>query len=146
MVIVSWLLEIINMGSRRKARECALQLLYQADLGSQDLQDTQNCFWSFQEIDESTREFAVSLFEGVRKHAVEIDDLLSTYSANWKLSRMSSIDKNILRLAIYELLHCQDIPIKVTINEAVEIAKSYGTKESGAFVNGILDNIAKKVR
>ncbi|MFH1873992.1 MAG: transcription antitermination factor NusB [Pseudomonadota bacterium] len=134
------------MGSRRKARECALQLLYQVDLGSPDLQDTPGCFWSLQEIDSPTREFAMVLFEGVQKNAAEIDDLLSTYSANWKVSRMASIDKNILRVAIFELMHCPDIPAKVTINEAVEIAKNYGTKESGAFVNGILDNIAKKVR
>jgi N utilization substance protein B len=134
------------MGSRRKARECALQLLYQIDLGSCDLDDTKKCFWNAKDVDESTRQFAVDLFEGVRRNLDEIDELLSLFSANWKISRMASIDKNILRVAIFELMHCSDIPVKVTINEAVEIAKSYGTKESGAFVNGILDNVAKKVR
>lgn len=132
------------MGSRRKARECALQLLYQIDMGGQDVPEAQGFYWVTHEVDEDVREFADSLVGGVREHLIEIDDLLSLYSTNWKVSRMASIDKNVLRIAIYELLHCPDIPVKVTINEAVEIAKYFGTTESGAFVNGILDNIAKK--
>lgn len=74
----------------------------------------------------------------------ELDEMIASYSTNWKVNRMAAVDKNILRLAIYELIHCSDIPIKVTLNEAVEIAKRFGTAESGAFVNGILDNVAKE--
>ena len=132
------------MGSRRKARECALQLLYQLDIGDQEVNEAQGFYWATHDVGEDSRQFATTLVEGVREHLMEIDDLLSLYSTNWKISRMASIDKNILRIAIYELMHCPDIPVKVTINEAVEIAKNYGTAESGAFVNGILDNIAKK--
>lgn len=132
------------MGSRRKARECALQLLYQIDVGGQNISEAQGLYWATHEVEDDIKEFADSLVGGVREHLIEIDDLLSLYSTNWKISRMASIDKNVLRIAIYELLHCPDIPAKVTINEAVDIAKCFGTAESGAFVNGILDNIAKK--
>jgi N utilization substance protein B len=132
------------MGSRRKSRECALQLLYQMEMGGQSLQDAVSLFWQSHDADEDVRIFADQLVAGVNGHLDEIDEVLSVFSTNWKISRMASIDKNILRIAIYELIHCPDIPVKVTINEAVEIAKSFGTAESGAFVNGILDNVAKK--
>ena len=132
------------MGSRRKARESALQLLYQLDMSGGKVRDALGMYWATQDGDEDVRQFASSLVEGVVKHLSEIDDIISSYSTNWKISRMASIDKNVLRMAVYELTHCPDIPVKVTINEAVEIAKCYGTEESGAFVNGILDNIAKK--
>ena len=132
------------MGSRRKARECALQLLYQIDVGGGKVSDALETYWLSQEPDEDVREFANFLVDGVVKNLSDIDNLISSFSTNWKVSRMASIDKNILRLAVYELTRCPDIPVKVTINEAVEIAKNYGTEESGAFVNGILDNVAKK--
>ena len=132
------------MGSRRKARECSLQLLYQLDVGGGKVQEALETYWAVQEADEDVRQFATALVEGVIKNLPSIDEIISAYSTNWKVSRMASIDKNILRLAVYELTRCDDIPVKVTINEAVEIAKSYGTEESGAFVNGILDNVAKK--
>lgn len=132
------------MGSRRKARECALQLLYQIDVGGSRVADALETYWMAQDADEDIRQFASQLVEGVVRNLAEIDNIISSYSTNWKVSRMASIDKNILRLAVYELMRCPDIPVKVTINEAVEIAKGFGTEESGAFVNGILDNIAKK--
>lgn len=132
------------MGSRRKARECALQLLYQIDVGGRKVREALEIYWATQDADEDVKQFATSLVEGVVKNLADIDNVISSYSTNWKVSRMASIDKNILRVAVYELTRCPDIPAKVTINEAVEIAKSYGTEESGAFVNGILDNVAKK--
>lgn len=132
------------MGSRRKSRECALQLLYQMELGGQDLKNAASLFWQSHDTEEDIKKFADQLVEGVIGHLEEIDDVLSVFSTNWKISRMASVDKNILRIAIYELMRCPDIPVKVTINEAVEIAKCFGTAESGAFVNGILDNVAKK--
>jgi N utilization substance protein B len=132
------------MGSRRKARECALQLLYQLDIGGGMVKDAVEIYWASQEHDADVQSFANSLVEGVVRNLSGIDDVISSYSTNWKVSRMASIDKNILRIAVYELTRCPDIPVKVTINEAVEIAKCFGTEESGAFVNGILDNVAKK--
>jgi N utilization substance protein B len=134
------------MGSRRKARECALQLLYQLDMSGNDFGRVSRQYWEHldEPVDSDAHEFGTRLVKGVLEKAAEIDDLIASYSTNWKVSRMATVDKNILRLAIFELLHCPDIPIRVTLNEAVEIAKRFGTAESGAFVNGILDNIARE--
>jgi N utilization substance protein B len=81
------------------------------------------------------------LIEGVTEHRNEIDSLIRQFSENWKMSRMSRVDRNVMRIAVYELLYCHDIPPKVSINEAIDIGKKYGTEDSGAFVNGILDSI-----
>lgn len=121
-----------------------MQILYQVDLVGGELDEAKGLFWGIRAFDQDVQEFANMLAGGVSSRKREIDALLEKYSANWKLSRMATIDKNILRIAVFELLYCNDIPVKVTINEAVEIAKSFGTEESGAFVNGILDNLAKK--
>ncbi len=133
------------MGSRRKARECALQLLYQLDVVGDDPARAVENYW--QQLEEPTdpgvRDFSEKLVTGVWEHRGAIDEMITQYSTNWKISRMAAVDKNILRLGIFELLFCPDIPVKVTLNEAVEIAKRYGTAESGAFVNGILDNVAR---
>jgi N utilization substance protein B len=133
------------MGSRRKARECALQLLYQLDIGKGDLHQMIENFWSQMEgpVEQGMRDFSANLVEGVWQRKDELDEMIASYSTNWRISRMAAVDKNILRMAIFELIHCPDIPVKVTLNEAVEIAKRFGTAESGAFVNGILDNVAK---
>lgn len=133
------------MGSRRKARECALQLLYQLDMSGNDLRHVFEQYWEHLEepADSDTRDFGTRLVKGVLDKGSEIDEMIASYSTNWKVSRMAAVDKNILRLAIFELLHCPEIPIRVTLNEAVEIAKRFGTSESSAFVNGILDNVAR---
>lgn len=133
------------MGTRRQARECALQMLYQMDVGGLDVEAAIAGFWKSNESDVEVRSFADGLVRGVVADIEDIDQLLSGHSTNWKLSRMAAVDKNILRMAAFELTRRSDIPIKVTINEAVEIAKRFGTAESGAFVNGILDNIARIV-
>jgi N utilization substance protein B len=134
------------MGSRRKARECALQLLYQLDLHKSDPKSAIASFWEQQDesVDDGTHEFSETLVAGVWENLSEIDELIARHSTNWKVSRMASVDKNILRLAIYELLYMSDVPFRVTLNEAVEIAKRFGTAESSAFVNGILDHVARE--
>ena len=134
------------MGNRRQARECALQMLYQLDMSRGEADEIVARFWQTNDADSEVRAFADELVRGVVKNMGELDDLLSSHSTNWKISRMAAVDKNVLRLAAYELTNRPDIPVKVTINEAVEIAKRFGTAESGAFVNGILDNIAGKVK
>ncbi len=91
-------------------------------------------------------EFAAELVRGVRENLEDIDGIIQAHSTNWKLTRMAAVDKNILRMAVFELRSRPDIPTKVAINEAVEIAKKYGSSDSGAFVNGILDNIAQEIR
>lgn len=134
------------MRRRTRARETAIQFLYQTDLRGEsawvDLEEF---------LDQATRDgllpdsdsqaFARRLVEGTRRHLPQIDELLRAVARNWDLRRMAVVDRNVLRMAIYELLHCPDIPPKVTINEAIEIGKKYSTANSGAFINGILDRI-----
>lgn len=139
------------MGTRRKARECALQMLYQIDLSKCDLSKcdasrTFRNYWTSHEGETEFRPFAEELVQGILEKRQEIDSEITSNSMNWKLSRMAAVDRNVLRVAVYELMFRSDIPTKVAINEAVEIAKKYGTEDSGAFVNGILDNIAKNIR
>ena len=92
-----------------------------------------------------TRDFTTALVQGMREHQTEIDALIGKASRNWRLERMARVDRNLLRLAVYELKYCEDVPAKVAINEAIEIAKRYGTAESPAFVNGILDRCLEEV-
>ena len=133
------------MGIRRQARECALQMLYQLELGGGAVDQVVSRYWETTDAPEAVRSFASELVAGVAERREALDQLISKHSANWKLSRMAAVDRNILRIAAFEFSHRPDIPIKVTINEAVEVAKRFGTSDSGAFVNGILDNMAKEV-
>jgi N utilization substance protein B len=130
------------MGNRRKARVLALQIIYQHDIASRPLDDILRSFWESQGLPPpEVRTFAEDLAAGVRDHLEEIDALASEYSSHWDLDRMAAVDRNILRLAVYELIYRGDIPPKVTINEFVEIAKKFSTGDSGSFVNGVLDRI-----
>ena len=130
------------MGNRRKARVLALQIIYQHDIASRPLDDILRSFWESQGLPPpEVRTFAEDLAAGVRDHLEEIDALASEYSSHWDLDRMAAVDRNILRLAVYELIYRSDIPPKVTINEFVEIAKKFSTGDSGSFVNGVLDRI-----
>lgn len=130
------------MGNRRKARILALQIIYQHDIGARPLDDILRSFWESQGLPPAgTRTFAEDLAAGVRDHLNEIDAIAGEYSSHWDLDRMAAVDRNILRLAVYELIYCDDIPPKVTINEFVEIAKKFSTEDSGSFVNGVLDRI-----
>lgn len=130
------------MGHRRKAREYALQMLYQYDV-SHEFHNLIEGFWAGKEITDDVREFASNIVEGVVKNFYLIDNNINQSAKNWSIDRMAIVDRNILRMATYELLFVNDIPVKVTINEAIEIAKRFGGDESGSFVNGILDRILK---
>ena len=130
------------MGNRRKARVLALQIIYQHDIGSRPFDDILRSFWESQGLPPAEiQTFAEDLAAGVRDHLEEIDALAGEYSSHWNLDRMAAVDRNILRLAVYELIYRGDIPPKVTINEFVEIAKKFSTGDSGSFVNGVLDRI-----
>ncbi len=129
------------MSTRRRAREIALQVLYQLDLDPGDPQKVMALHWENFRHAEDVREFCARLVEGVLQNNGEIDRLIEENSENWTLKRMAVVDRNILRLAAFELRYCPDIPFKVTLNEAVELAKKFGADESGAFINGILDRI-----
>jgi transcription antitermination protein NusB len=129
-------------GRRRQARELAAQFLYQHDLGGGELGEALTMFWQTQmDIAEATRTFAEELIRGTVEHRAAIDEKIKKYTEHWELSRIAAVDRNILRLAIYEMLFRDDIPPVVSINEAVDIAKKFSTRESGSFVNGILDRL-----
>ena len=133
------------MGRRRRGRETALKLLYAADVAGEFVDTILKSSWVEALAPEAVREFAAMLVLGVRRHQEEIDTMVQEWSMNWSLERIGIIERNILRFAIYELLFLPDIPPNVTINEAVEVAKRYGTNEAPAFINGILDRIKQEV-
>lgn len=134
------------MHQRRKAREVALQVLYTMDILGSNITEAIDLFWSNFEASQEARDFSTLLIEGTWQHRHQIDDLIASCSEHWSLTRMSKVDKAILRMAVYELQHCQDIPPKVTLNEAIDLGKLYGSENSGAFINGILDALYGKLR
>ena len=142
------------MGSRRRAREHVLQALYTADMEEQTLEGALNALWGSlvddtdgafgnRAADEDEIEFARTLAQGVEEHRAEIDERIQACSTNWRVERMSFVDRNILRMGVYELTQLEDIPVNVSLNEMVELAKKFGTADSKGFVNGILDKIAR---
>ncbi len=131
------------MGDRRLSRELALQALFLFDVNKSD-PDTwldQFCAQREDELTEMVKPFFIDLVEGVLADWDDIDGLLNKSSKNWKISRMPVVDRNIMRIATFELLKRKDIPPSVSINEAVEIGKKFGTRDSGSFINGVLDKI-----
>jgi transcription antitermination factor NusB len=129
---------------RTRARELALQFLYQWDQRGQEALDDLAAFITEGDADTKVQEFARELIEGVIANAGAIDQKIIEVAENWDIGRMAVIDRNVLRLATYELLYASDIPPKVSINEAIDLAKKFSTAESGAFVNGILDRIRRQ--
>jgi len=134
------------MHQRRKAREVALQVLYTLDILESNITEVIDLFWNNFEASQEARDFSTMLIEGTWDHRHEIDDLIASCSEHWSLPRMSKVDKAILRMAVYELQFCPDIPPKVTLNEAIDLGKLYGSENSGAFINGILDALYGKLR
>jgi transcription antitermination protein NusB len=133
------------MGSRRKSRELAMQFLYNLELNHQETDQAFKAFWDMNPADESCKEFAEILAKGTLQNHEKIDGIIDKFAINWDLERIALVDRNILRIAIYEMLFREDIPPVVSINEAVDIAKKYSTGESGKFVNGILDKVKIEV-
>ena len=129
------------MGTRRKARELALQALFYLDMQKDESEEMLEYFCGCFCTSKKSRPFFMKLVNGVLETKGRIDALVEHYSQNWKINRMSCVDRNVMRIAVYEMLYCDDIPPKVSINEAVDIGKKFGTQESGAFINGILDSI-----
>ena len=129
------------MGSRREARELALQALYQLDVAGEG-DPGMALFWSYFDAEREVQAFARELVEGVAAHRERIDALIAASAEHWRLPRLSRVDLSLLRLATFELLGRPDIPASVTIDEAIEIARRFGSEDSPAFVNGVLDHIA----
>jgi transcription antitermination protein NusB len=128
---------------RRRSRQLALQVLYHWDITGQDAAKTLTQFQEHFSPGPGRDEFAETLVLGVLKHVGDIDPLIEKCSENWRLDRMTVIDRNLLRIATFELLYCTEIPPKVTLNEAIDLGKRFGSDESGGFINGILDRIHK---
>ena len=131
--------------SRSQCREWALQFLYQAEFAGPHRPEAVERFWRHFQTEDAPPAYLLELVEGVTSHLEELDVFIVRYSEHWRLERMTIVDRNLLRLAIYELLYQPQIPVKVVINEAVEMAKRYGSEASGGFVNGILDQVRMSV-
>jgi N utilization substance protein B len=128
------------MGSRHQSRERALQILFQYDIhGKPGIWLDE--FWNEYKAAKDVKAFAEQLVSGVLEHKKDLDALIGKYATNWKVSRMQIVDRNILRLGAYELLWLDEVPAKVTVNEAIELAKDFGDEEAAKFVNGILDKV-----
>lgn len=134
------------MGKRREGREAAVQFLFASELHGEHTPEEQEAFWTIHNAKTSVRTYAESLIQGVQAHVTEIDGLIEPVLENFRIQRLAYVDRNVLRLAVYEMLHVPEVPAPVIINEAIEIAKALGAGESGSFVNGILHKIAQKVR
>lgn len=137
-----------KMGSRRKGREAALRILYFLDVSGVSGTQAIKSYWGHLAApDEASDqvEFANTIVRGYVEHREEIDDLIRSWSHHWRLERMPIVDRNVIRAAIVELRDMPDIPKRVTLNEAVELAKRFGSEGSGAFVNGVLDRIATEL-
>jgi len=135
------------MASRRKARECALQMLFQWDIGRTAPQTIQELFWSEKgrPADESLRSFANALFCGTIGEMEQIDRLIRAHAEHWRMERMPIVDRNILRLSVYELCRRPETPPAVVINEALEIARKFSGEEAVQFINGLLDHVCKEL-
>ena len=132
------------MRKRRQGREAALKLLYALEMTRTDVQELINAAWIEEVVPHDVRDFVMTLVAGVGAHREEIDTMIRAWSSHWSLTRIGVVERNLLRLAIYELVFMPEIPPNVTINEAVEVAKSYGAEEAWLFVNGILDRVKRE--
>jgi len=133
------------MASRRKSRELALQMLFQWELGGHSPQHVVSTFLHAQKVDEGAESFARALFEGTVAEVETLDRLVQEHSEHWRLERMPAVDRNLLRVALYELRHHPETPPAVIINEALEIARRFSDKDAVDFVNGVLDAIRKSL-
>ena len=142
------------MGQRRRSREIALQILYRVDMTESPPDEAIPSHYELLTTGEEhevqapylVRPFAEHLVRGVHLHQAEIDQIIVSASDHWRLDRMSIVDRNILRIALFEMLYCPDVPPKVSINEAIDIGKKFGSEDSGAFINGVLDHILGNLR
>lgn len=128
--------------SRRKGRSVAVQILYQLEMNAQELEQNLPVFWEEYAHNDAVRDFAERIVRGVWQNRESIDTVIVETAKNWSLERIAPIDRSILRAAIYEIQYCEDIPCKVTLNEAIELGKKFGCDKSGAFINGVLDSVA----
>jgi N utilization substance protein B len=137
----------LTMGVRRKAREHALKMIYACEMGCHGVDNVIEMYWSYfnEDAKHEGRQFADQLVRGTYERKKEIDNSIQQVSTHWKISRMACVDRNILRMATFELFNINEVPKRVTLNEAIEIAKRFGAEDSWAFINGILDKLAEEI-
>jgi len=131
------------MGKRRKARECALQILFQLEFNASDADALIRGYWTHQKASEDIKEYGTWLVRGIRSEQEEVDRTIQASSEHWRIARMAVVDRNILRIAVYEMLHEKTLVPAIIINEAIEIAKKYSGEDASVFINGILDAVRK---
>ncbi|MCI4444636.1 MAG: transcription antitermination factor NusB [Candidatus Aminicenantes bacterium] len=134
------------MGKRRKARECALQILFQLEFGSESLEEVLRDFWQHQKVASEVKDYGEYLVRGINQHKQEIDDIIQQASKNWRLERMAVVDRNVLRIAVYEMMIEKNLASPIIINEAIEIARKFSGQEAAIFINGLLDSINRRLR
>lgn len=134
------------MGKRREGREAAVQFLFAHELHSQHSQEEQAAFWDIHSAKPGVRAYAEQLVGGVLGHLPQIDAAIIPVVENFRMERLAGVDRNILRVAVHELMHVPEVPAPVILNEAIEIAKNLGGAESGAFVNGVLHKLSQSIR
>lgn len=135
-----------GQGPRRKGRELAMQMLFQQDVGKQTAEQVRTTFWkSGDKVEDAVRGFADDLFRVANEHQEKIDELITKYSQNWRLERMPAVDRNLLRMAVAEMIGFKSTPFPIVINEALEISRRYSAAESINFLNGVLDSVAKSL-
>jgi len=133
------------MGRRRKARESALQILFQLEFDATHVKKKIDQYWKAKKPSKGIKDYSTWLIKGISTHKKEIDNIIQATSDHWRISRMALVDRNILRIAVFEILYEKDIAPAIIINEAIEIAKRYSSEEAAAFVNGVLDAVKKKI-
>jgi N utilization substance protein B len=133
------------MGKRRKARESTLQILFQLEFNDRGLENIFDSFWQEKKASREIKEYCQWLVEGIVSHRERIDRLIQSVSENWRLDRMALVDRNVLRVAVFELLYEENLAPAIVIDEAIEVSKKYSSEESATFVNGILDAVRKKI-
>jgi N utilization substance protein B len=134
------------LGTRRKSRELLLQMLFQADMGKQSLEDVRRTFWAERgTVDAESRGFADDLFRVATDRSAEIDGLIERHAEHWRMDRMAAVDRNLLRGSVAEFIGYPSTPKPVVINEAIEIARKFSSPESAQFINGVLDSVAKEL-
>ena len=133
------------MGERRKARECALQILFQLEFNAGDPPTVLRVYWEGQRASKPVREYGTWLVRQILDHAAAVDEAIQSASKNWRLARMAVVDRNILRIAVCELLYERTLVPAIVMNEAIEIAKRYSGEESAVFVNGVLDAVVRRL-
>ena len=134
------------MQQRRQARKVALQVLYQMEMSGVTPEEGFRLYFEHFDAPDAERSFVEQLIFGVHQHRSRLDQLITSASENWRVERMSLIDRNILRMALFEMLFCADIPSKVSINEAINLGKLFGSKDSGPFINGVLDHLLARLQ